>query len=79
MASLAGAMVKVIKVGEEEASTELPPQFIVKDLNKWYAENRALRQEKPAMSYEEAYEQDPEMTEYEWKYGRNIKYPKEVL
>ena len=79
MASLAGAMVKVIKAGEEEASTKLASQFIVDNLDEWYAKNRALRQEKPAMSYEEADKRDPAMTEYEWKYGGDRKYPKEVL
>ncbi len=79
MASVAGAMVKIIKAGEEEASTDLPPQFIVNNIDEWYKELRDRRRLKPAMSYEEAYEDNPEMTEYEWKYGRDIKYPKEVL
>ena len=79
MASVAGAMVKIIKAGEEEASTKLAPQFIVDNLDEWYKEIRDIRRGKPAMSYEEAYKLDPEMTKYEWHYGRDIKYPKEVL
>ncbi len=79
MASLAGAMVKVIKAGEEEASAEIPPQMIVKDLDKWYAKNRERWNRKPIMSWEELNECDPKMAAYEKKYGRNIIYPKEVL
>jgi hypothetical protein len=79
MASLAGAMVKVIKAGEQEASTGLPPQFFIPDLDQWYAKNRAIRQMKPAMSYEEEYEQDPRMAEFGRKYGRDLKYPTETL
>lgn len=79
MASLAGAMVKVIKAGEGEASTDLPPQFIVNNLNEWYAKNRALRQEKPATSWEESYEEDPEAAEWMKKYCRNEKFPTEFL
>ncbi|MCH7577747.1 MAG: hypothetical protein IH822_08125 [Chloroflexi bacterium] len=79
MASVAGAMVKIIKAGEEEASTDLAPQFIINNLDEWYAENRALRRVKPAMSWEESYEQDPEMAEWMKKYCRDEKFPKEVL
>ena len=79
MASLAGAMVKVIRAGEQEASTDLPPQFFVKDLGKWYEDIRAIRQMKPPMSYEEEYEKDPRMAEYIREYGRDIKYPTEIL
>ena len=81
MASLTGAMVKVIKAGEEEASTDLAPQFFVDNLNEWYANLRSLRQMKPKlqMDAEEVKEMEDELDAYEKHYGRDIKLPKEVL
>ena len=81
MASLAGAMVKVIKAGEEEASTQLAPQFIVNNLNEWYADLRKLRQLTPRLEVppEEVDKVEAELAEFERHYGRDIKLPKEVL
>ncbi len=81
MASLVGAMLKVIKAGEREASTELPPQFIVNNLNQWYADLRALRQMKPKlqMDEEEVQKLEDELDAFEKHYGRDIKLPKETL
>ena len=81
MASLAGAMVKVIKAGEEEASTDLHPQFIVENLDEWYANLRSIRQLTPKlqMDEEEAKEMEDELDAFEKHYGRDIKLPKEVL
>ena len=81
MASLAGAMVKVIKAGEEEASTKLAPQFIVSNLKQWYAELRSLRQLTPRLEVppEEVDKMEADLDAFEEHYGRNIKRPKEVL
>jgi len=81
MASLVGAMLKVIKAGEEEASTDLPPQFIVDNLNEWYADLRKLRQLTPRLEVppEEVDRVEAELDEFERHYGRDIKLPKEVL
>ena len=79
MASLAGAMVKIIKAGEEEAP--LAPQFIVDNLKQWYADLRSIRQMKPKleMDAEEVQKMEDELDAFEKRYGRNIKLPKEVL
>ncbi len=81
MASVAGAMVKIIKVGEEEASTPLAPQFIVDNLKQWYADLRAIRHLKPKlqMDVEEVDKMEAELDAYEKHYGKDIKLPKEVL
>ncbi len=81
MASLTSAMLKVIKAGEREASTELPPQFIVNNLYQWYADLRALRQMKPKlqMDEEEVKEMEADLDAFEKHYGRDIKLPKETL
>ena len=81
MASVAGAMVKIIKAGEEEASTPLAPQFIVDNLKEWYADLRSIRQMTPQleMDPEEVDKMEDELDAFEKHYGRNIKLPKEVL
>jgi len=84
MASLAGAMVKVIKAGEEEASTEIPPQIIIKDLEKFYADIRAIQQKTPPLDSGDGKEETVEelnarMQAFEDKFGRNIKRPTETL
>ena len=81
MASLAGAMVKVIKAGEEEASTDLAPQFIVDNLEEWYADIRKARHLTPRLQVdpEEVDRVEEELAAYEKHYGRDIKLPKEVL
>ncbi len=79
MASVAGAMVKIIKAGEEEAP--LAPQFIVDNLKEWYADLRSVRQMKPKleMDADEVDEMEAKLDAFEKHYGRNIKRPKEVL
>ncbi len=79
MASVAGAMVKIIKAGEEEAP--IAPQFIVDNLKEWYADLRSIRQMTPKlqMDPEEEDKITEELDAYEKHYGRNIKLPKEVL
>ncbi len=74
-------MVKVIKAGEEEASTDLAPQFIVDNLNEWYADLRKPRQLTPKLEVdpEEVDKVEEELAAYEKHYGRDIKLPKEVL
>ncbi len=81
MASVAGAMVKIIKAGEEEASTDLPPQFIVENLHQWYADLRSLRQMTPKleMDADEVKEMEDELEAFQKHYGRDMKLPKEVL
>ena len=81
LASLVGAMLKVLKAGEEEASTDLPPQFIVDNLDEWYADLRKLRQLTPRLQVppEEVDKVEAELAAFEKHYGRDIKLPKEVL
>ncbi len=81
MASLVGAMLKVIKAGEREASTKLPPQFIVDNLDEWYADLRSLRQLTPRLEVppDEVDRVEAELAAFEKRYGRDIKLPKEVL
>ncbi len=81
MASVAGAMVKIIKAGEEEASTALPPQFIINNLDEWYADLRKLRRLTPRLEVppEEVDKMEAELEAYEKHYGKDIKLPKEVL
>ncbi len=81
MTSVAGAMVKIIKAGEAEASTDLAPQFIVNNIDEWYADLRKLRQLKPKlqMDVEEVDKIEAELDAYEKHYGKDIKLPKEVL
>ncbi len=81
MTSVAGAMVKIIKAGEAEASTDLAPQFIIHNLDEWYADLRKLRQLKPKlqMDVEEVDKTRAELDAYEKHYGKDIKLPKEVL
>ncbi len=64
-----------------DAATTLPPQFIVNNLNQWYADLRSIRQMKPKLQMDEA---DVKMLEddleaFEKHYGRDIKLPKETL
>ncbi len=72
---------KVIKAGEGDASTDLPPQFIVDNLDEWYADLRSLRQLTPRLEVppEEVDAIEKELSEFEHHYGVNIKLPKEVL
>ncbi len=81
MASVAGAMVKIIKAGEEEASTALAPQFIVNNIDEWYADIRKLRRLTPRLEVppEEVDKMEAELEAYEKHYGKDIKLPKEVL
>ncbi len=81
MALVAGAMVKIVKAGEEEASTDLPPQFIVNNIDEWYADLRAIRHLKPKlqMDVEEVDKMEAELDAYEKHYGKDIKLPREVL
>jgi hypothetical protein len=81
LASLVGAMLKVIKAGEEKASTKLAPQFIVDNLDQWYADLRSLRQLTPRLEVppDEVDRVEAELAAFEKHYGRDIKLPKEVL
>ncbi len=81
MTSVAGAMVKIIKAGEAEASTDLAPQFIVNNIDEWYADLRKLRQLTPRLEVpvEEVDKVAAELDAFEEHYGRDIKRPKEVL
>jgi len=89
LASLAGAMVKVIKAGEEEAGTEIPPQFIMDNLDKFYADIRAIQQKMPRLASgedgeetvgEETVEElNARMKRFEDRYAKNLKEPTEFL
>lgn len=62
-------------------TTKLPPQFIVTNLNQWYADLRSLRQMKPKlqMDEDEVKEMEDELDAFEQHYGKHIKLPKETL
>ncbi len=79
MASVAGAMVKIIKACEEEAP--LAPQFIVNNLKEWYADLRSIRQMTPKLQMDEEEVQAiaDELDAFEAHYGRDVKLPKETL
>lgn len=64
-----------------DAATTLPPQFIVDNLNEWYADLRKLRQLTPRLEVppEEVDRVEAELDEFERHYGRDIKLPKETL
>ena len=81
LASLVGTMLKVLKAGEEEAGTELAPQFIIDNIDEWYADLRKLRQLTPRLQVppEEVDAIEKELSEFEQHYGVNLKLPKEVL
>ena len=81
LASLVGTMLKVLKAGEEEAGTELAPQFIIDNIDEWYADLRKLRQLTPRLQVppEEVDAIEKELSEFEQHYGRDLKLPKEVL
>ena len=71
----------MIKAGEEEASTKLAPQFIIDNLDEWYADLRSLRQLTPRLEVppDEVDRVEAELAAFEKHYGRDIKLPKEVL
>lgn len=64
-----------------DASTTLPPQFIVKNLNQWYADLRSIRQMTPKLEMEEADVQklEDDLDAFEKHYGRDIRLPRETL
>jgi len=64
-----------------DATITLPPQFIVDNLNEWYADLRSLRQLVPRLDVppEEVDRVEAELAEFERHYGRGIKLPKETL
>ena len=64
-----------------DASTTLPPQFIVENLHQWYADLRALRQLKPKLQMDEKEVEAiaSDLDAFEKHYGRDIKLPKETL
>ena len=64
-----------------EASGELAPQFIVDNIDEWYADLRKLRQLTPRLQVppEEVDAVEKELSEFEKHYGRDIKLPKETL
>jgi hypothetical protein len=65
----------------DTGTTKLPPQFIVANLNQWYADLRALRQLKPRlqMDKDEVQAIEDDLDAFEAHYGRDIKLPKETL
>lgn len=65
----------------ETAADALPPQFIVADLGQWYADLRKIRQLKPKLQVDEDEIEATmkDLDEFEQKYGRDLKLPKETL
>lgn len=64
-----------------DTGSAMAPQFIVNNLNEWYADLRSLRQMKPKleMDVEEVDKIEEELAAFEKHYGRDIKLPKETL
>lgn len=64
-----------------DALTTLPPQFIVENLNQWYADIRSIRQMKPVLQMDEAEVKmlEDDLDAFERHYGRDIRLPKETL
>ncbi len=70
-----------------EAAAELPPQFIMDDLEKWYSDIRAIQQMTPPLDLgggkdatEETVEElNARLKEFENKYAVDLKLPKETL
>ena len=62
-------------------TNKLPPQFIVENLNQWYADLRSIRQLKPKlqMDADEIEETLSDLDAFEKHYGRDLKLPKETL
>jgi len=81
MASLAGAMVKIIKAGENSAFS-LPAQLEFPGLEKWYAMIRGYRRVKPRLAGDPPSEPtddlEAELDEFERKYGK-VKLPEEWM
>ena len=66
---------------KQGAADPMPPQFIVNNIDEWYADLRKLRQLKPKlqMDVEEVDKMEAELDAFEKHYGRDIKLPKETL
>lgn len=64
-----------------DAGLALPPQFMVDNLDQWYADLRSLRQLTPRLDVppDEVDRVEAELAEFERHYGRDIKLPKETL
>lgn len=67
-----------------DAAAELPPQFIMDNLEQWYADIRAIQQMTPPLDLgdkggETAEQVKSRMDEFERKYARNVIKPKETL
>ena len=66
-----------------DAAAELPPQFIMDNLDKFYADIRAVQQMTPPLAQgkgEETVEQlNARMRAFEDRYAKDLKLPKETL
>lgn len=67
-----------------DAAAELPPQFIMDNLEKFYADIRAVQQMTPPLDEGEGTEETAEelkvrMKEFEDRYAKDLKLPKETL
>jgi len=83
MASLAGAMVKIIKAGEKENSNfSLPPQLDFPGVEEWYAMIRNYRRVKPRLAGDPPSEPTSdiraELDKFEREYGK-VKLPEEWM
>ena len=80
MASLTGALIKIIKAGEK-ADGDFSPriQFVSPDPDKFYADLRARRRLRPPLAGDPPSEETDgvlaELDEFDREYGRNIKLP----
>lgn len=64
-----------------EAAAELPPQFIMPQLEQFYEDIRTFRQQTPLLDEEEesVEELKARMKEFERKFAKDLKLPKETL
>ncbi len=64
-----------------EAAAELPPQFVMPQLEQFYEDLRTFRQQTPLMEgdLESVEELDEEMKAFEKKWAKNLKLPRETL
>ncbi len=64
-----------------EAAAELPPQFIMPQLEQFYKDIRTFRQQTPLLAEEEESVEElrASMRAFEKKFAKNLKLPKETL
>jgi len=82
MASLTGAMVKVINAGKADGPFSLPPQLDFPGVEEWYKTIRSYRRVKPRLAGDPPEEPtddvERQVDEFERKFGK-VKLPEEWM